>query len=68
MAIIGISMLFLYIKKYKGLSFKVWKPGAAWIRSFIYFSVCNVIIAASGTLEHVLSQPLFTEVQILNTL
>ena len=63
---IGIVLLFNYFKKYKGLSVKEWKPWAAWIRSFIYFSVCNIIIAASGTLEQVLSQPIFYEEQILN--
>lgn len=65
-SIIGIVLLFIYFKKYKGLSVKDWKPGAAWIRSFIYFSICNIIIAATGTLEQVLTQPIFTEEQFLN--
>ncbi|MHA1191712.1 MAG: hypothetical protein ACTSP9_05385 [Promethearchaeota archaeon] len=66
MAIFGIIMLFLYFTKYKGLSIKVWKPGAAWIRALIYFAFCNIFIAASGTLEHIFSQPLFTEIQFTN--
>lgn len=59
-------MLLLYLSKYKGLSINNWKPGAAWIRALIYFSFCNIFTAASGTLEQVFSQPLFTKDQITN--
>ncbi|MHA1670715.1 MAG: hypothetical protein ACTSV5_09065 [Promethearchaeota archaeon] len=64
--LIGIIMLFLYYKKYKGLSVNNWKPGAAWTRALIYFSFCNIFTAASGTLEQIFSQPLFTKFQITN--
>ena len=66
MVIFGIIMLFFYFTKYKGLSIKVWKPGAAWTRALIYFAFCNIFITASGTLEHIFSQPLFTEIQVTN--
>ena len=66
MAIFGIIMLFLYFTKYRGLSINVWKPGAAWTRALIYFAFCNIFMAASGTLEQIFSQQLFTEDQITN--
>ena len=66
MAIFGITMLFLNLTKYKGLSINVWKPGAAWTRALIYFAFCNIFMAASGTLEQIFSQSLFTEDQITN--
>lgn len=56
----GSIMVFIYIKKYKGLPIDVWKPGAAWIRALIYFSFCNIIIAATGTLEQIIIKPIFT--------
>lgn len=59
-------MLFLYLTKYKGQSIDVWKPGAAWTRAFIYFSFCNIFTAASGTLEQIFMQPIFTKDQITN--
>ncbi len=64
--IFGSAMIILYLKKYKGLSTDIWKPGAAWIRALIYFSICNIIIAVSGTLEQVFIQPIFTLDQITN--
>ena len=65
-AIFGFIMIVVYIIKYKGLPIDIWKPGAAWTRALIYFSFCNIIIAVSGTLEQILSQPLFTTEQIIN--
>ncbi|UCC18403.1 MAG: hypothetical protein JSV62_09830 [Promethearchaeota archaeon] len=64
--IFGGTMIFIYLKKYKGLPVNVWKPGAAYIRALIYFSLCNIIIAISGTLEKIIFQPLFTLEQISN--
>lgn len=65
-AIFGGLMIGIYMIKYKGLSIDVWKPGAAWTRALIYFSFCNIFIAASGTLEQIFSRPLFTTEQITN--
>ncbi len=65
-AIFGSAMVLLYLKKYKGLSTNIWKPGAAWIRASIYFSFCNIIIAVSGTLEQIVIQPIFTVEHITN--
>ncbi len=59
-------MVILYLIKYKGTSIKVWKPIVAWIRAFIYFSLCNIIIAISGTLAKSINQPLFSSDQITN--
>jgi hypothetical protein len=64
--VFGIAMIIVYIQKYKGLPMDVWKPGAAWTRALIYFSFCNIFTAASGTLEQIITQPLFTVEQIIN--
>ena len=58
--VVLFSMVFVYWTKYKGTPIDVWKPKIAWIRALIYFAFCNLIIAASGTLEHLISHPLFT--------
>ncbi|MFX0022622.1 MAG: hypothetical protein ACFE9S_09860 [Candidatus Hermodarchaeota archaeon] len=65
-ATFSIAMIILYLKKYKGLSTKTWKPGAAWIRALIYFSFSNIFIALSGTLEQIFIQPIFTFDQMSN--
>ena len=64
--VFGIVMFIIYRIKYKGLSIDVWKPEVAWLRSIIYYSLCNFIMSASGTLEQILFQPLFTIEQISN--
>ncbi|MHA1350151.1 MAG: hypothetical protein ACTSPZ_04850, partial [Promethearchaeota archaeon] len=64
--IFGGIMIVIYMIKYKELPIDVWKPGAAWTRALIYFSFCNIFIAASGTLEQIFSRPLFTPDQISN--
>lgn len=66
-AVIGVILIVFYIYKYKGLSIDVWKPDAAWTRALIYFSFCNIVITASGTLEQIFVQPLFTHDQIINS-
>ena len=65
-AIFGGIMIGIYIIKYRTLPIDVWKPGAAWIRALIYFSFCNIFIAASGTLEQLFIAPFFTTEQISN--
>ena len=60
----GIIMITVYIKKYKNLPVDVWKPGAAWTRALIYFSLCNIVIVVSGTMEQLINQPIFTAEQI----
>jgi len=60
MLVFGFTMAILYLIKYKGTPIDVWKPDIAWTRALIYFSFCNVIIAASGTLEQIFNNPLFT--------
>ena len=54
--VLGILLFIIYMSKYKGLPIDVWKPPVAWFRAIIYFCLCNFIMAASGTLEQVLSQ------------
>ena len=66
--VFGIIMVILYWIKYKGTPIDVWKPDIAWTRALIYFSFCNLIIAASGTLEHLFNNPLFTLEQTSNPL
>ena len=31
--VLGILMLFIYLNKYRGLSYNEWKPDAAWNRA-----------------------------------
>jgi hypothetical protein len=62
----GIVLFIVYKKKFKGLTIDVWKPGAAWLRAIIYFCLCNFIMSATGTLDYVLRQPIFTIEQISN--
>jgi len=64
--IFGGIMISIYMIKYRKLPIDVWKSGAAWTRALIYFSFCNIFIAASGTLEQIFSRPLFTSEQISN--
>jgi hypothetical protein len=65
-AVFGGILIGIYMIKYQNLSIDVWKPGAAWIRALIYFSFCNIFIAASGTLEQLILRPIFTIEQISN--
>ena len=65
-AIFGAFMVGIYLLKFRKLPINVWRPGAAWTRALIYFSFCNIFIAASGTLEQIFSSPLFTSEQISN--
>ena len=65
-AVFGGILVGIYILKFRKLPINVWKPAAAWNRAFIYFSFCNIFIAASGTLEQVIIRPLFTTEQITN--
>ncbi len=64
--IFGLTMIGIYITKYKSLPIDIWKPGAAWTRALIYFSFCNIIITISGTLEQIITKPIFTLEQITN--
>ncbi len=64
--IFGAIMVGIYIRNYKSLPIDTWKPGAAWTRAMIYFSFCNIIITISGTLEQILTKPIFTLEQITN--
>lgn len=64
--IFGIFLLLIHAIKYKNLPISIWKPGAAWNRAFIYFSLCNIIIVASGALEKIIFQPIFTLTEIRN--
>jgi len=66
--VIGIIIVIFYWIKYRGTPIDVWKPEIAWTRALIYFSFCNLIFAASGALEHLISNPLFTLEQASNPL
>ncbi len=65
-AILGGILVGIYIFKFIKLPINVWKPAAAWNRAFIYFSFCNIFIAASGTLEQIIIRPIFTAEQVSN--
>lgn len=57
-------MIGLYIVKYQTLPITTWKPGAAWTRAMIYFSICNLISIWTGTTETMVTQPLATLYQL----
>ena len=62
--ILGIALVVFYIIKYNSIPVNIWKPSIAWTRAFIYFSICNIIIAVSGTLKELIEQPIFINFQI----
>ena len=64
--IFGVIMIGIYLSKYKNLPIDTYKPGASWTRALIYFSFCNIIITISGTLEQIITNPIFTLDQISN--
>ena len=59
-ACFGVIMIVLYMVKYKGTPLDVYKPGAAWTRAMIFFSICYTISWATGTMETLLNQPIAT--------
>lgn len=61
-----ISVVGVYIKKYRGLSLDVYKPGAAWTLALIYFTFCNIVSILTGTFETLLKQPIVTSEQLVN--
>lgn len=65
LAAIGLSLITLLMAKYRKLPITVWRPGAAWLRAGIYFLVCNVVSAATGTLTEILEQPVIGAGQVL---
>lgn len=58
-----IGLLTLYGTKFRGLGYKEWKPGAAWIRACIYFCICNIISVITGTFDELISRPIATITQ-----
>jgi hypothetical protein len=54
----GILMVGLYLVKYRKLPSKIWKPGAAWTRAMIYFTMCNLISIWTGTAQTMFGQPI----------
>ncbi len=63
-----ITMIGVYITKYRGLPIDVYKPGAAWVRALIYFAFCNIVSAATGSLETLLKQPIATSGQLADSI
>ncbi len=61
-------MLVLYLVKYRTLPITTWKPGAAWTRAMIYFSICNLISIWTGNTERMVSQPIATLDQLSDPL
>lgn len=63
-AFFGIALVITYFIKYRGTPINVWNPKIAWVRAFIYFSLCNVIFSISGTLDRLITQPFVCAEQI----
>lgn len=59
-----ITMIGVYLTKYRGLPIDVYKPGSAWTRALIYFAFCNIVSATTGSLETLLNQPIATGGQL----
>ncbi|MHA2226420.1 MAG: hypothetical protein ACXAC8_14520 [Candidatus Hodarchaeales archaeon] len=59
-----ITMIGVYLNKYRGLPIEVYRPGAAWTRALIYFAFCNIVSAATGSLETLLNQQIATSDQL----
>ena len=57
-------MLVLYLVKYRTLSITIWKPGAAWTRAMIYFTICNLISIWTGTAETMVTQSIVNPDQL----
>ncbi|MCP4764155.1 MAG: hypothetical protein GY870_20450 [archaeon] len=62
----GVIFISIYIKKYRTLPQNEYKPGAAWTRALIYFSLCNIISVVTGTFEYILNNPIFTPEQLVD--
>ena len=59
-----ITMIGIYIAKYRGLPIDVYKPVVAWIRALIYFAFCNIVSIVTGSLETLVTQPIATNEQL----
>lgn len=66
MSIVALILISFYIIRYRKLPVTIWKPSVAWTRALIYFTFCNIISAITGTLEHMLNQPIATTEQLIN--
>ena len=64
LALCGLLLIVLYFLKHRNLPISIWKPGAAWLRAGIYFVVCNIISASTGTLAEILRQPIIESGQL----
>ena len=64
LSIFGVIIVGIYISKYRGLPIDVWKPGAAWTRALIYFVICNIFSALTGTLGTLLNQSIVIAEQL----
>ena len=64
LTVFGFIVLGIYLVKYRKLPLDVWIPNVAWIRALIYFLLCNIFSAITGTLEVIITQPIATTEQI----
>jgi hypothetical protein len=63
----GVVALIMTVNNYinyRNLPQNKYVPMAAWTRSFLYFSCCQIFAAASGTTETLLNQPTVTIEQL----
>jgi len=64
LVILFISLIGIYITKYRGLPIDVYKPKSAWTLALIYFTFCNIVSVVTGTFETLLKQPIATTEQL----
>ena len=62
--VVALIMAFNNYINYRNLPQNKYLPMAAWTRSFLYFSCCQIFAAATGTTGTLLNQPLVTIEQL----
>ena len=59
-ALLGAVLLLIYLRSYRHQDENEFSPMAAWLRAGLFFCFCYLLSWATGTLEAMLAQPLFT--------
>jgi hypothetical protein len=62
--VLMVVMLAIYLRGYRKHPVDEFVPMAAWLRAGIFFCFCYLVSWASGTLDTILSEPVYTSVQL----
>jgi len=66
LAVILVTLVIIYFAKGRGRPDTEFRPGFAWLRAGIYFSICYLISYATGTMQKILDTPIVTSEQLKN--